>query len=173
MNTVPLATFNELEPARRLQERLQQSAIMATIRDESKLERFWFMSEPFAAIHVEVAQPDYLKARQLIGQWDKAEAVMKEALPCPECQSTRLEYPQLTRKFVTPTLGSLLMALRLARREFYCLDCHYTWPTVDRLEPERDALGWSYESKHWHPEAGGRTRRNPSLVKAWRWVTGP
>ncbi|HEY6166441.1 MAG TPA: hypothetical protein VI454_00285 [Verrucomicrobiae bacterium] len=172
MNTVPLATFNELEPAQQLQERLQQAGIQSTLRDESKLERFWFMSDPLAAIHLGVSQPDYLRARAMILEWDKADAVLKEAVHCPECNSTRVEYPQTSRKFVTPMLANVLMVLRLAKREFYCLDCHFMCPTFERLEPERDALGWSYESKHWHPEAGGRTRRFPSLGKAWQWVTG-
>jgi hypothetical protein len=49
----------------------------------------------------------------------------------------------MTRKFVTPSVGVLLMLLRLVPREFYCLDCQFTWPVKPkREEPERDVLGW-------------------------------
>ena len=39
-----------------------------------------------------------------------------------------LEYPQLTRKFLTPWLASVLFALKIFPKEFYCQDCHFTWP---------------------------------------------
>ena len=159
MKTVPLATFNELVPARSLQGRLEQAGIPALIHDESKLERFWFMSEPLAAVHLEVAQPDYLRARQLAEELNQREHLLKDAVRCLECQSTRVEFPQLSRKFVMPRLASVFMALGLVPREFYCLDCHYTWPTVMPVEPKRDRLGWSYESKHWHPETAEHPRR--------------
>jgi hypothetical protein len=152
MNTVPLATFNELEPAQKLRDRLQQAGIQATINDESKIERFWFMSEPLAAIHLEVPQPKYLEARRLTEEWDKADGALRSTVRCPECESSRVEFPQITRKFITPALGSVLMSLRLIKREFYCLDCHYTWPTVVALKPKLDVLGWPSDSKLWHPE---------------------
>src|SRR5262245_46101607 len=111
MNRVALATFNEVEPARALRERLQQAGIPAVLHDESKLERFWFMSAPLAAFHVEVSQPQYLEARQLIEEWDQEHAVLREAVRCPECHSSRVEFPQLPRKFATTTWFRLLFAL--------------------------------------------------------------
>src|SRR5881628_1188534 len=113
MKTVLLATFNELEPARRLQARLQQVGIQSTVCDESKRQRFWFMSEPRAAIHVEVVQCDFAKAGDLLHQWHRADDALKDAVRCPACHSSRVEFPQLTRKFVTPSLGVVLMAVGL------------------------------------------------------------
>lgn len=152
METVPVATFNEAESVQQLLERLNQAGIPATIRDESKLERFWFVTEPFAAIHLEVSQKRYLEARRLIEEWDRTDQVLRNAVRCPECNSSRVEYPQLTRKFILPTFLRLCMALGIVAREFYCLDCHYTWPTVEKIEPRRDVLGFRYDSKMWHPE---------------------
>src|SRR5439155_8413975 len=149
MKTVLLATFNELGPAQQLQARLQQAGIPAVIHDESKVQRFWFMSEPLAAIHVEVPQPHFVKAVRLIAEWHQAEGLLNDAVRCPACHSCRVEFPQLTRKFVTPSFGTLLMAIGLLQREFYCVDCHYTWPTAIRLDPPRDALGWPRQSKLW------------------------
>ena len=160
MKTVLLATFNELGSAQQLQRRLQQAGIPAVIHDESKVQRFWFMSDPLAAIHVEVQQPDFFKAAKLIAEWDGAEGVLNKAVRCPACRSCRVEFPQLTRKFVTPSLGTLLMAIGLVPREFYCVDCQYTWPTAIRVEPARDALGWPIQSKLWHPEETHHARRD-------------
>src|SRR5437763_4576735 len=152
MRKMLLATFHEAEPAQQLRTRLEQAGIQAVVEDESKLQRFWFLSEPLAAIHVEVPGPDYEKAARLIQEWDQAQGLLKEAVRCPSCHSPRVEFPQLTRKFITPSLGTLLMVIGLIPREFYCHDCHYTWPKALRLQPSRDALGWPKESKLWHSE---------------------
>ena len=85
MKTHCVATFNALSPALVLCQQLQEAGINALINDESVLERFWFMSEPLAAIHVEVRQPDYLPARKLIHEWEKSRGVLKDAVRCPEC----------------------------------------------------------------------------------------
>ncbi|TAK92785.1 MAG: hypothetical protein EPO07_19075 [Verrucomicrobia bacterium] len=151
MKTVPLATFNELEPAQELQRRLQAAGIPATIHDESKVERFWFMSEPFAAVHVGVDQPRYLEARRLLAVWETNDGYLPDAVCCPECHSSRVEYPQLTRKFASPTFLRLFMAAGILSKEFYCLDCHYTWPTVMKLPPKLDMLGFRADSKFFHP----------------------
>jgi hypothetical protein len=137
MKTLPVATFNEPSPAEQLRGQFLQAGVLAVVRDESKLERFWFMSEPLAAVHVEVPQPDYLKARRLLTGWETATELMRVAVRCPECQSSRVEFPQVTRKFLTPALCQLaLHTLHIAPREYYCQDCHFTWPKVPKLEPK-------------------------------------
>lgn len=147
MKTVPLVTFNELEPALNLQRLLKEKGFATVILDETKLERFGFMSEPFAAIHIEVPQPDYLAARNLVEEWDKRDGILNSAVRCPDCHSPRVEFPQITRKFISPMVIGLMMKLHLVSPHFYCLDCHFTWPTVTVLELKRDVLGWPNEAK--------------------------
>ncbi|HMP83978.1 MAG TPA: hypothetical protein PKA41_14865 [Verrucomicrobiota bacterium] len=146
MKALVVATFNELEPARGLCRSLQQAGIQATINDESKLERFWFMSEPLAAIHVEVGRADFLKARSLIQAWGKGDGPMKDAVRCPECNSSRVEFPEITRKFLMPAVQTLFMALHLMPREYYCQDCQFTWPKVKPVDPTRDILNFPVDS---------------------------
>ena len=124
-----------------------RAGIQASIHDESKLERFWFMSEPLAAIHVGVSQPDFLKARRLMQDWEQTNEALKAAVRCPECGSSRVEFPQITRKFLMPVVETLFMAVHLIPREYYCEDCHYTWPKEKRVEPERDILGFPLDSQ--------------------------
>jgi hypothetical protein len=147
MKTVPVATFNDLESARRLQQRLQQAEIPATIHDESKLERFWFMTLPLASIHIEVPQPQYLQARRTIEAWDKEDGALQSAVRCPDCRSSRVEFPQLPRKFVMPIVFRAFMALNVIPKQFYCLDCHFTWPASARVEPDLDILGFRRNSR--------------------------
>ncbi len=157
MKTIPVATFNEWEPARELQSRLEKVRIQAIIRDESKLERFWFMSEPAAAIHVEVRQPDYVTARQQIKEWNQRDGILRQAVICPECGSPRIEFPQITRKFLMPVVEACLMLLHIMPREFYCLDCQYSWPKKRPPKREFDLLGFPYDSRFWHPERAAKS----------------
>lgn len=152
MKTLPIVTFNELARAQQLQHQLERSGIPARIHDETKLERFWFMCEPLAAVHVEVQKSDYLRAQRMIEESTDMRATMAAAVRCPECRSPRVEFPQITRKFITPVIQVALMAVHAIPREYYCLDCHYTWPKVKPVRPELDTLGWPLASKFWHPE---------------------
>ena len=148
MKTLPVATYDDYAPAEQLHTQFTQAGLNSVLNDESKLERFWFMSEPLAAIHVEVTQPDYLRARQLMSEWEKSSDLMRAAVRCPECQSSRIEFPQITRKFFTPALCHILMmTLHVVPRKYYCLDCHFTWPKVPKVEPQLDILGFPLNSK--------------------------
>lgn len=152
MKNLPVATFDTLEPALELQARLAQADVPSVIHDESKLERYWFMSEPAAAFHVEVPPADYLPARELIAAWQRNGPVLKAAVCCPACGSSRIEYPQITRKFLMPILEACLMAVHLLPREYYCLDCQFSWPRTRAPKRDFDLLGFPYDSKFWHPE---------------------
>ena len=88
-----------------------------------------------------------------MSELEKSSDLMREAVRCPECLSSRIEFPQITRKFLTPALCQvLLMAVHIMPRLYYCMDCHFTWPKVSKPEPELDVLGWPLNSKFWHPE---------------------
>ena len=42
-------------------------------------------------------------------EWEAADPDIG-AIRCPQCNSPRIEYPQLTRKFLTPALAGILFA---------------------------------------------------------------
>jgi rubredoxin len=161
MNDFCVATFNERPPAEMLRQELLNAGLPAEIHDESRAERFWFFSQPLAAIHVKVKAPDYLKARQLIQEWDAARSVLKEAVRCPDCGSSRVEFPQVTRKFLSPAVHVLLMTLRIVPREFHCRDCYFTWPPESEkpVEPERDVMGWPVRSRLLHSKSSRAQKR--------------
>src|SRR5687768_1223 len=104
MKTILLATFDEAEPAEALKNRFQQAGIRSIHRDESKLQRFGFMTSPTATNKVVVDMDDFEKGGQLLEEWDKTDHVLDRAIRCPQCHSSRVEYPQFTRKFVTPLI---------------------------------------------------------------------
>ena len=142
MNTITIATFNQVEPARPLQQRLENAGIHAVIHDESKLQNFVFESESLAGVRVAVSETDAGRAERLLAEWDAADHLLEQAVVCPECKSPQVEFPQITRKFLTPALGGLLFKLHIAEKEFYCHHCHHTWPLRVKVEPDVDLLNW-------------------------------
>ncbi len=123
---VTIATFHEPAKAKRLRDRFQQSGLKADIHNEGHLQAVAFMSKPQANVKVKVEEQDFERAQALLVEWEAADPEIG-ALRCPQCNSPRIEYPQLTRKFLTPALAGILFALKIFPKEFYCQDCHFTW----------------------------------------------
>jgi hypothetical protein len=142
MNAITVATFNGAEKAEALKERFEQTGIHALVHDETNLQRYGFMTHAQATHKVQVADSDFLKARQILNIWDERDHVLDSAVTCPQCHSPRVEYPQFTRKFMTPVLMEMFVSLGLFPKEYYCIDCQYTWPNEPEVRPETDLLGW-------------------------------
>jgi len=100
MEMVTVATFNEPQQAEPLKQRLERAGIQSEVHDERNLQRYWFMSETLAGIRLRVEKHSYQKARELLEGWDRVDDALHDAIHCPECKSSRVEYPQFTRKFV-------------------------------------------------------------------------
>jgi hypothetical protein len=128
MDTITVATFNKAADAQPLKQRLEDSHITAEIHDESVMERLWFVARPLAGVKVQVHARDHDAAMRLMHEWAGQPEVKGRAVICPECGSSRIEYPQFTRKFLIPNLLGLVAAAGLIEKEFYCQDCHCTWP---------------------------------------------
>src|SRR6266576_6612913 len=51
------------------------------------------------------------------------------AIRCPECQSVQVHYPQFAHRSLIPNLMmGFLARIGLIEKEYYCENCHYTWP---------------------------------------------
>lgn len=124
---VTIATFNEPAKAKHLKQRFQQAGVKADIHNEARLQKVTG-AQPLANAKVMVEEDEFEKANTLLHEWESTDAEVGSALRCPQCKSPRLEYPQMTRKFMTPWLATILFALKIFPKEFYCQDCHYTWP---------------------------------------------
>jgi transposase-like protein len=134
---VTIATFNEPAKAKHLKQRLQDAGLKADIHNEAHLQAVAFMSKPQANWKVNVDEEDFTAAQSLMVEWETTDPDVGSAIRCPQCGSPRIEYPQLTRKFITPALASILFALRIFPKEFYCQDCHYTWSNEEETSRYR------------------------------------
>jgi hypothetical protein len=136
---VTIATFNEPAKAKNLKRRFQQAGLHADVHNEAPLQQVAFMSKPQANAKVMVEDGDFERAQRLMVEWEASDPDIAAAvIRCPQCGSPRIEYPQMTRKFMTPALVAVLCALKIIPKEFYCEDCHFTWTnegerTIGRL----------------------------------------
>ncbi|MBA4148000.1 MAG: DUF2007 domain-containing protein [Verrucomicrobia bacterium] len=144
-----VASFEDKPKAEEVRNRLEQAGIHAEVYDESKIQKYWFLSEPHASEKVRVNEEDFEKAREVLKAFDGNDTPCGGAVRCPECSSCRVEYPQFTRKFITPTLIEIFTVMAPGmKRRFYCEDCHATWarepeaPTEAWGGDEIDPLGW-------------------------------
>ena len=142
MEPVTVLTFDEPEPAEPLKRRLEEAGIHASVYDERKLQHVFLAPGSLAGIRLRVDRKDFERARELLAEWHARDGVLREAIHCPECGSSRVQFPQFTRKFVLPNFGALLCAIGLMEWKFYCQDCQYTWPRKQNVPPNLDVLGW-------------------------------
>jgi len=142
-----VATFNESGPAEALKDRLDKAGLHAEVLDESPAQAVFLMSrDPRAHMRVRVRKEEYETAKHMIGEWE-TDGVMSQAVRCPQCGSSRVEYPQFSRRTGASIFFAALSAAHVIPREYYCEDCQFTWP--DKVEPtiDRDALNWPRKSK--------------------------
>jgi hypothetical protein len=161
MNRIPVALFNERAGAEELGSRLRQAGVPAEIHDELRLEKLWFASKSSTGVRLEVPANQFERSAQLLIDWDIAGGALHGAIRCPECHSFRVHYPQFARHslFTNLALG-FLSTSGLIDKEYYCEDCHFTWPREGsrprrarpHLAPHYFIEGIEQTSKHAAPE---------------------
>ncbi len=115
-----LATFHRPGEAEKLKAYLLKKGIEAEIKDERRLQRFWFHVPQKAGIHVMVCKYQMEAARQLLESHYAEGTVLKKAIRCPACSSTRVQFPAITRKNLLPALAAhLLQAVHIMDPEYF------------------------------------------------------
>jgi len=119
MNKISIALFGRRADGEQYERRLKDSGIPAELHD-------------CASIHgarLEVPADKFEPAYTSLQNWDTAEKGIPGAIRCPECHSFRVDYPQYTHKSALPNLLiGFLANIHVLPKEFYCHDCHFTWP---------------------------------------------
>ena len=138
-----VATFNEREPADKIAIRLRDAGFHVDVFDESDAQRYLLLNlEPKAHMRVRVSAEEGDRAIQQLNEWDKADNALSDAVRCPQCRSSRIEYPQFSRRTLMSAFPAAAAAVGLVERKFYCEKCHFTWPAEPDVEPELDVLNW-------------------------------
>ena len=135
MERIAVAVFPDRAKAEPICKRLAAAGIKPEIhKNELLLEKLWFTPKTHP-VRIEVPCEQFERAEELLLDWD-AQGAMSEAIHCPECGSMRLQYPQFAHKSVIPNVIVGLMATFGGQKEYYCEDCHYTWPKEGTKMPK-------------------------------------
>jgi hypothetical protein len=119
MHTIPVVLFSNQPDAEPLQKRLIENGVAARM----------VRCQPPGSVRLEVPDDQFGRAHQLLMEWDILEGSLRRAIRCPECRSLRIEYPQYTHKSMLPNLFvAFFITIGATEKEFYCHDCHFTWP---------------------------------------------
>lgn len=146
--TITVATFNDQAPAEALKDRFLDAGLHSDLLDESGTQALWGLTtEPKAHMRVRVRKEEYEQAKKLAAEWNEKDGALRDAVKCPQCGSSRIEYPQFSRQAGYSIAVSALAAAKVVPREYYCEDCQFTWPDKPEAEVDRDVLGWPKDGK--------------------------
>lgn len=144
MEPVTILTFEEAEQAQAACKQLEHAGLHPIIEDDGKRQKRWLVGECHACYHVQVDKGEHALAQQILDAWGEAHAeILRDAMHCPECGSSEIEYPQYNRKFkLEPAVVAMLAKVGLVEKQFYCRHCQYMWPLSEKVDTPRDILGW-------------------------------
>lgn len=138
MNRIPVALFHNRAKAEAIRQRLAEAGIPAEIHDELRLEKLWLAGKEDCGVRLEVPADLFERAEDMLTRWDAEHGALRDAIHCPECGSLRVDYPQFTRKSLLTNLAMGVAAnVGLMEKEYYCEECHFTWPK-EGTKPRRN-----------------------------------
>lgn len=121
-----VAVFENLDTAQAMETFLRNSAFETRTYDDKLFRYFLFLRPPRVTYRVQVGKTQHGDAVKLLDA--QPPAVLTKAIHCPACGSVRVNYPQMTRRFVLPTiLLHLGIIFRVIEHECYCENCHHMW----------------------------------------------
>ncbi len=124
-----IAAFDDEPSAQALARRLKEDGFEAISNSDSAEQLLMFYNlHPRAQHHVEVPGAKLEAALQWLKSREADDPLLRNAVRCPDCGSTQVEFPQFSRKTIVGSLPSIGAALGLIERQFYCTACHFVWP---------------------------------------------
>ena len=128
-----VAVFEQLASGKSLEMFLVNRGIEARTCDDKLFRHFLFLRPPQVTYRIQVRQNHLADVRDLLHS--EPPAILDAALHCPSCGSLRVNYPQMTRRFVLPTvLLHLGIIFRIIEHQCYCEHCHEMW-TLSGVSP--------------------------------------
>jgi hypothetical protein len=129
-----LAVYESLTDGQSLTQQLADQGFEARAYDDKAFRYFLFLRPPQITYRVQVHRDDATAAAGFLAT--KNPAVLGRAIHCPDCGSLHINYPQMTRRFILPTvLLHLGIIFRVIQHEAYCEHCHFTWALAPLEKP--------------------------------------
>ena len=139
---VPIAAFEESEPAETLAHRLCDEGFGAITNNDAAEQLLRFCNpHPHGQWHVLIPPEKIDDALTRLKELDATEQILRLAIRCPDCGSTQVEYPQFSRNTILGALPvAAAAAVGLIERQFYCTACHFTWSPTEVVPGGKDSM---------------------------------
>jgi hypothetical protein len=125
---VNVAIFENVSDAQILGMDLKNKGFETRTYNDKLLQCFLFLCPPHATIRVQVRGTDFKNVTCFLDHEPAPSDLLQRAIRCPSCGSLRVQYPQMTRRFLLPTvLLHLGIIFRVIAHEAYCESCHWLW----------------------------------------------
>lgn len=127
-NFVTLQVFQYSSEAQIIKGRLESEGIPVVLRDEFTIDTDPFLSQAIGGVKLQVVKKDEAKAREILEEistysFDDA----GEAMHCPNCNSTKIDYVTTVRD--TKTIAAFLVSILVValpiytKYEYRCEEC--------------------------------------------------
>jgi hypothetical protein len=121
-----VAVFEDFNDGQVLARFLKDEGFEVRTHDDKWFRYFLFLRPPRITHRVQVREPDFNEAANRLQA--KMPVILEKAMHCPACASLRVSYPQMTRRFILPTvLLHLGIIFRIIDHQCYCEHCHAVW----------------------------------------------
>jgi hypothetical protein len=128
-----VAVFEDLDTGKAVETLLTNQGLHARTYDDKLTRCFLFLRPPRVTFRLQVRESDFNRAQDFLRA--RARDGLPDAIHCPDCGSLRLSYPQMTRKFILPTIVLHVgILLRVLEHQCYCEDCHCMWSLPDKTQ---------------------------------------
>jgi len=121
-----VAVFEGFNDGQVLANFLKDDGFEVRTHDDKWFRYFLFLRPPRITHRVQVRETDFNEATAFLQA--KVPAILEKAMHCPACGSLRVSYPQMTRRFILPTvLLHIGIIFRIIDHQCYCEHCHDVW----------------------------------------------
>jgi hypothetical protein len=123
---VDVAVFENVSDGKIFEAFLEERKFEARTYDDKLLRYFLFLRPPRITYRVQIRGSEFKVVSNLLEK--EYPPILGKAFHCPFCSSLRINYPQMTRKFILPTVVLHLgIIFRVIQHEAYCEHCHHIW----------------------------------------------
>jgi hypothetical protein len=145
---VPIASYDQLSPAQELVRILAERGFSAALLNETADQALrFFTAHAHAQFRVTVPPEEVERAIAEFALLPPLpaershECPVTQAIRCPDCRGTQVEYPQFSRNTIVGALPALAASVGIIDAQYFCQKCHFTWaPPVTTAPPLTDAL---------------------------------
>ena len=125
---VNVAIFKDANDSQMLEMDLKDKGFETRTYNDKLLQCLLFLCPPHATIRVQVRGNDFKNVTCSLDHEPATSVLLQRVIRCPSCGSLRVQYPQMTRRFLLPTLLLHLgIIFRAIAHEAYCENCHWLW----------------------------------------------